>query len=54
MILVFSFSTVVVDLELVEYNIPVEDHNGEEHQAAEGGFGGWRSAMGPMENGYDD
>ena len=54
MILIFSFATIVVDLELLEYNIPVEDHDGEEHQAAEGKFGGWRSAMDPMDDGYDE
>ena len=45
MILIFSFATIVVDLELLESNIPVEEDGGEVHQAAEGEFGGWRSAM---------
>ena len=52
MILIFfSFATIVVDLELLEYNIPVEDHDGEGHQAAASDFGGWRSAMDKMDEG---
>ena len=36
----FFFATIVVYLELLEYNIPVEEVDGEGHQAAATGFGG--------------
>ena len=54
MILIFfSFAAIVVDLELLESNIPVEEDEGEVHQAAEGEFGWGGSVMDPMDDGYD-
>ena len=44
----------VLDLELLESNIPVEEDVGEVQEAAEGELGGWRSAMDPMDERYDD
>ena len=44
----------VLDLELLGSNIPVEEDVGEVQEAAEGELGGWRSAMDPMDERYDD
>ena len=44
----------VLDLELLESNIPVEEDAGEVQEAAEGEFGWWRSAMKETDDDYDD
>ena len=44
----------VLDLVLLESNIPVEEDVGEVQEAAEGEFGGWRSAMEETDDRYDD
>ena len=50
----FSFATMVLELELLESNIPVEEDVGEMQEAAKGELGGWRSAMEETDDRYDD
>ena len=47
-------ATTVVDQELLESNIPVEEVDEEGHQAAASDFGGWRSVMDEMDEGYNE
>ena len=47
-------TTTVVDQELLESKIPVEEVDREGDQAATSNFGGWRSAMDEMDEGYDE